>query len=148
MNDIKMSGRVATDVTVRQTASGSKVANYRIAVDRRFKREGQQTADFFNCVVFGKGAEFAEKYLHKGIKIIVSGELRNANWQDSDGKMHYRDEIVVQNHEFCERKGAENQNYQAQNAGGTPAYANTQPRVGADGFMNIPDGVEEELPFS
>ena len=135
MNQVIMSGRIATDVTCRETTNGTKVANYRIAVEKRYKREGQPTADFFNCVVFANGAEFAEKYLKKGMKIIINGELQNDNYQDKEGNMRYRESILVRSHEFCESKGANSTQVQEEK----PAN---------DNLVSISDGMDEELPFN
>ena len=140
MNEVIMSGRLATDVTIRSTSNGANVANYRIAVEKRYKREGGPTADFFNCTVFGKGADFAGKYLKKGTKIIIRGELQNDNYQGRDGQMVYRDSILVQSHEFCESKGAESTR--------SAEATDTKTEAPSDGFMNIPDNLDEELPFA
>ena len=113
------------------------MANYRIAVEKRFKREGQPNADFFNCVVFANGAEFAEKYLRKGMKIIINGELQNDNYQDKEGNMRYRDSILVRSHEFCESKSANSSQTSEQNA----QPVNDTP-------VAIADGMDEELPFN
>ena len=134
MNQVIMSGRIATDVTVRATTTGTMVANYRIAVERRYKKEGQPTADFFNCTVFGNGAEFAEKYLKKGMKIIINGELQNDNYQDKEGNMRYRDSILVRSHEFCESKGTN--------------QAPKEDKPVNDDLVSISDGMDEELPFN
>ena len=137
MNQIIMSGRIATDVACRETTNGTKVANYRIAVEKTYKKEGRPTADFFNCVTYSNNAEFAGKYLKKGMKIIIIGELQNDNYQDKEGKMQYRDAILVRSHEFCESKGANNATAQ------TPAA-----KPENDGFVNIADGMDEDLPFN
>lgn len=139
-----MSGRLTDEVKTNDTSSGGKVAHYRIAVEKRFKREGQPSANFFNCVAFGKTAEFAEKYLKKGMKVIINGELNNDNFKNKDGQMVYRDVIVVSNHEFCESKRSDNGGEAA------PAKESKPPVIteDANGFMNIPEGVEEELPFN
>jgi single-strand DNA-binding protein len=150
-----MMGRLTRDPEVRYSAgsSGTTVANFRIAVDRRFKREGQQDADFFDCVAFGKQAEFVERYIHKGTKVVVSGSMQNDNYQGRDGQMVYRNRIVLDNIEFAESKAASQNNAyvpqepaekQAPRRESRPAPAvNTS----GDGFMNIPDGIDEELPF-
>jgi len=146
MNKVIMMGRLATDVTLRNTQNGNKVANYRIAVDKRYKTEGKPTADFFSCVAFGKTAEFANKYLHKGTKIAISGELQNDNFQDKEGKMVYRDTIVVQSHEFCEPRNS--QSSDGRSAAPQARARQVAPTVDAEGFMNIPEGIDEELPFN
>ena len=139
MNQVVMCGRIATDVVCRETTSGTKVANYRIAVEKSYKKEGRPTADFFNCVTYANNAEFAGKYLKKGMKIIINGELQNDNYQDKEGKMQYRDNILVRNHEFCESKSA-NASQSAQ-----PVQ---EAKPDNDGFMNIADGMDDELPFN
>lgn len=165
MNVCVMMGRFTRDPEVRYGASGNAFARYSIAVDRRFKREGQPDADFFDCVSFGKQAEFVEKYLHKGSKVVISGSIQNNNYQNREGQMVYRDQIVVDSIEFAESKAASQQSQQ--NSGGynarsysSPAapapaqpqqtYRREEPSAGfsSDGFMNIPDGIDEELPFS
>ena len=139
MNQVIMSGRLATDVTCRETTNGTKVANYRIAVEKSYKKDGRPTADFFNCVTYANNAEFAGKYLKKGMKIIINGELQNDNYQDKDGNMQYRDAILVRNHEFCESKSANTSQASAPAQEAKPA---------SDGFVNIADGMDEELPFN
>lgn len=144
MNTIILMGRLTRDPEVRYGgANNTAIARYAIAVDRRFKQEGQPEADFFNLVSFGKQAEFVEKYLRKGTKIVVQGELRNNNYTNKDGQMVYGMEIVANNVEFAESKSAQTNNGFGGNMG-TPA-----PNTNAgDGFMNIPDGIDEELPFN
>ncbi len=161
MNVLVMMGRLTRDPEVRYGASGNAVARFSLAVDRRFKREGQPEADFFNCVTFGRQAEFVEKYLHKGIKVVIQGSLQNDNYQNREGQMVYRDQIVIDNIEFAESKAASQQNAAAYNARpySAPAGQMSEPApaqrretpaadFSGDGFMNIPDGIDEELPFS
>ena len=145
MNKVILMGRLTRDPEVRysQGANATAVARYSLAVDRRFKREGEPTADFINCVSFGKTAEFAEKYLRKGTKILLEGEIRNNNYTGKDGNMVYSDQIIANSIEFAESKNAQSNNGFGGDMG-TPA-----PNTNAgDGFMNIPDGIEEELPFN
>lgn len=97
-------GRLTADPEIRATQSGKTVASYRLAVDRAFKSEGQPEADFINCIAFGKGAEFAEKYLHKGMKIALEGRIQTRSYDDRDGKKVYVTEVIVEHHEFCESK--------------------------------------------
>ena len=138
MNKAILIGRLTRDPEIRysQGESSTTIARYTLAVDRRFKREGdEQTADFISCVAFGKNGEFAEKYLHQGMKIAVTGRIQTGSYE-KDGQKHYTTDIVVEEHDFCESKGT--------STGGT-AQA---PQAGADGFINIPDGVDDEgLPF-
>lgn len=144
MNRLIMMGRLVADPEVRYgAANGSAVANFRIAVDRRFKRDGDPDADFFRITAFGRQAEFAEKYLRKGTKILLEGEIRNNNYTGKDGNMVYSDQIIANSIEFAESKNAQPNNGFGGDMG-TPA-----PNTNAgDGFMNIPDGIEEELPFN
>ena len=117
------------------------IARYSLAVDRRFKREGEPTADFLNCVAFGKNGEFAEKYLKKGIKINVTGHIQTGSYTNRDGQKVYTTDIVVDSSEFCESKATSQQN--------TPQTGSEQPepKVPTDDFVNIPDNIEG-LPFS
>ena len=132
-------GRLCADPEVRysQNENQTAVARYRLAVDRRFKREGDQTADFIPCVAFGKAAQFAEYYLHRGTKIIITGRIQTGSYTNKDGQKIYTTDVVVEEHEFAESKGAS-----AGNNG------NTQRAADSDGFMNIPDDIGEELPFN
>lgn len=142
MNKLIMMGRLVADPEVRYGgANNTAVANFRIAVDRRFKRDGDPDADFFRITALGKQGEFAEKYLRKGTKILLEGEIRNNNYTNKDGNMVYQDQIIANSIEFAESKSAQSNNGFASEA---PA-----PNTSAgDGFMNIPDGIEEELPFN
>lgn len=106
MNKVILIGRLCTDVELRRTSSGKAVANYRLAVDRQFKQEGQPDADFLNCVAFANQGEFAEKHLHKGMKIAVEGRIQTRSYEDKDSKKVYVTEIVVDRHEFCESKNS------------------------------------------
>ena len=132
-------GRLTRDPEVRYSQSGSAVANFSVAIDRRYKRDGETTADFFNCTAFGKTGEFAEKYLHKGIKVVIEGELQNNNYEDKNGTKHYSVQIIVNQIEFAESKSSQTNNDTAEPETNAPAD---------DGFMNIPDGIDEELPFA
>lgn len=136
MNKVTLIGRLTKDPEVRysQGENTTAIARYSLAVDRRYKREGEPDADFINCVAFSKHGEFAEKYLRKGMKIAVSGRIQTGSYTDKDGKKVYTTDIVVEEHFFCESK---NQDAPAQE----PAQSS------GDGFMNIPDGMEDELPF-
>lgn len=135
MNKVILSGRICADPEVRYTqgATPTAVARYRLAVDRRFKKEGEQTADFIGCVAFGKQGEFVEKYLRKGMKILVTGRIQTGNYTNKDGQKVYTTDIVVDEHEFCESKSNE-----------TSAPAQT-PTAGAE-FMQVPDDLDD-LPF-
>ena len=156
MNVVVMMGRLTRDPDIRYSTgeNASAIAHYRLAVDRRFKREGQPDADFFDCVVFGRGAEFAEKYLHQGTKIVISGRLQNDNYQGRDGQMVYRTQIVVDNQEFAESKAASQQSASSYvppvdaQASANETTTNEAAQPAGDGFMNIPDGIDEQLPFN
>lgn len=132
-------GRLTKDPDVRYS-QGEKpmaIARYTLAVDRKFKRDGEASADFINCIAFGKNGEFAEKYLHKGIKILVEGRWQSGSYTNRDGQKVYTNDCVVESCEFAESKNA-NQSERPQPA----------PQTDSDGFMSIPDGIDEELPFN
>lgn len=140
MNKVVLIGRATKDPEVRYTqgANASAIARYTLAVDRRFKKEGEANADFINCVAFGKSGEFAEKYLRKGTKIAVIGRIQTGSYE-KDGRKVYTTDVVIEEHEFVESKATENKQDDV------PTFAPTN----SDGFMSIPDGLEmEELPFN
>lgn len=147
MNKVILMGRLTRDPSVTYT-SGSEskaVARYTLAVDRRYKRQGdEQTADFINCVVFGKGAEFAETYLRQGIKILVTGRIQTGSYTNKDGQKVYTTDIVVEEQEFAESKAANQQNESSNQSKSSP----TRPEeAGGDGFMDMTEYEQEELPF-
>ena len=124
------------------------IARYTLAVDRRFKRDGEATADFISCVAFGRAAEFAERYFRQGIRIVVSGRIQTGSYTNRDGNKVYTTDVVVEEQEFAEST-AERDSHVGQVASmGAPAPTPTPSMASADGFMNIPDGIDEELPFS
>lgn len=146
MNKVILMGRLTRDPDVRysQTANGSMaVARYTLAVDRRFKKDGEANADFISCVAFGKVGEFAEKYLHQGTKIVVEGRIQTGSYTNKDGNKVYTTDIYVENCEFAESKATSEQN------GVNTAPARPKPsNVDTDGFMTIPDNVDDDgLPF-
>ena len=147
MNKVILMGRLTRDPEVRysQGENPMAIARYTLAVDRRFNRNGDEnTADFIGCVAFGRQAEFAEKYLHKGIKMLVSGRIQTGSYTNKDGVRVYTTDVVVEDQEFAESKNAS-----SAQAGGYSAPDNRQaPASISDGFMNIPDGIDEELPFN
>ena len=145
MNKVILMGRLTRDPEVRYS-NDLAVATFSIAVDRRFKREGQPEADFFDCTAFRKTAEFIEKYLHKGTKVVLDGELQNDNYTNKEGQKVYRTRIMVNQIEFAESKAA-SQSGAAQIPSGDPGPSAPVSGSG-DGFMSIPEGVDEELPFS
>lgn len=152
MNKVILIGRLCADPEVRysQNQNQTAVARYRLAVDRRFKREGEQTADFISCVTFGKVAEFAEKYLLQGTKIAITGRIQTGSYTNKDGQKIYTTDIVVEEQEFAESKnaGGNNGGYSAPQHNNPDPSANTSDLGSADGFMNIPDDIGEELPFN
>jgi len=144
INRVVLVGRLTRDPELRTTGSGISVATFTLAVDRQFTNsQGERGADFISCVAFGKNGEFAEKYLHKGTKIAVEGRIQTGSYTNKDGVKVYTTDVVVESQEFAESKNA-----QSGNGGSEGGYANSQqPQADADGFMNIPDGIEE-LPFT
>ena len=143
MNKVILMGRLTRDPEVRysQGDNAMAIARYTLAVDRRFNRNNNDgaTADFLNCVAFGRSAEFAERYLRKGIKIVVTGRIQTGSYVNKDGVKVYTTDIVVEDQEFAESKATSQQNQQKPSG---PAPDNS------DGFMNIPDGIDEVLPFN
>lgn len=144
MNKVILMGRLTRDPEVRYTSGENALAvgRFSLAVDRRFKRQGEeQTADFISCVTFGKTAEFVEKYLRQGTKITVSGRIQTGSYTNKDGQKVYTTDVVLDEVEFAESKNASQQNGGEQVPGRMP--------TDADGFMNIPDGLaDDELPFN
>ena len=145
MNKVVLMGRLTRDPEVRysQGENALAIARYTLAVDRRFKRDGEQSADFINCVVFGKSAEFTERYFRQGMRVTICGRIQTGSYTNKDGVKVYTTEVVVEEQEFAESKNAsaESNPYQAAPAPAPSANA-------GDGFMNIPDGIDEELPFN
>lgn len=140
MNKVILMGRLTRDPDVRYTGEGNSmaVARYTLAVDRRFKREGEPTADFINCVAFGKSAEFVDKYLHKGTKMVVSGRLQTGSYTNKDGQKVYTTDVIIEEQEFAESKSA---------SAGSATSAPTGQKDTS--FMNVPDDLgSEELPFN
>jgi len=138
MNKVILIGRLTRDPDVRysQGENPTAIVKYTLAVDRRFVRGGDEAnADFIGCVAFGKSGEFAEKYLRKGTKIAVSGRIQTGSYTNKDNAKIYTTEVVVEDHEFCESKGS---------GGGDGRVESST----SDGFMNIPDGIDEDLPFN
>ena len=162
MNRVILMGRLTRDPDIRYSSgeNGMQIARYTLAVDRRTRRqEGQPTADFISCVAFGRSAEFAERYLHKGIKIAITGRIQTGSYTNRDGNKVYTTDVIVEDQEFAESKNASDANSQAYGGGydraPAPDYGASAPAAAApapaddqsDGFMNIPDGIDEELPF-
>ena len=141
MNKVILMGRLTRDPDVRYTQGEEPmaIARFTLAVDRRGKRDGEASADFPSCVCFRRTAEFIEKYAHQGTKLVVVGRIQTGSYTNRDGQKVYTTDVVVEEAEFAESKAAADRNTQK-----TPPPS---PDTGADGFMNIPDGIEEELPF-
>ncbi len=145
MNRVVLMGRLTRDPDIRYTQGDNSmcIARYTLAVDRRFSRNNNdgQSADFIPCVAFGKAGEHAEKYYRKGIKVAVSGRIQTGSYTNKDGQKVYTTEVVVEDQEFAESK----------NAGGTDSSyqrAGSAPDNGDDGFMNIAEGIDDEMPFT
>ena len=151
MNKAILMGRVTKDPEVRYTQGDNQmaIARYTLAVDRRFNRSGDEnTADFIPCVAFGKSAEFAEKYLRKGTKLVVTGRIQTGSYTNKEGVKVYTTDVVVEDQEFAESKNSSsNSNYES-NFGDMSSRQSQAPMAASDGFMNIPDGIDEELPFN
>ena len=152
MNKVILMGRLTRDPDVRYTQGVEPmcIARYTLAVDRKgANQEGQQTADFISCVAFAKAAEFSEKYLRQGMKIAVSGRIQTGSYTNRDGKKVYTTDVVVEEQEFAESKNAQTGGTsQVANVVGQPARTEQQSMTDAEGFMQIPDGIDEELPFN
>ena len=138
MNKVILMGRLTRDPDVRYSSGdgSTAVARYTLAVDRRFHRDGDATADFIGCVAFGHQAEFAEKYLRQGTKIAITGRIQTGSYTNREGRKVYTADVVVEEQEFAEGKNAE-----------CPREQGTTPQANTDGFMTIPDGVDEDIPF-
>lgn len=145
MNKVILMGRLTKDPEVKYTQgeNPTAIARYSLAVDRRFAKRNQQdaqTADFINIVAFGKAGEFAEKYLKKGTKVVITGRIQTGSYTNKDGQKVYTTDIVAEDQEFAESK-----NY---SQGNSPQHTSDSPSVVPDGLMDIPDGIPEELPFN
>ena len=131
---------------IHRVTGATAVVRYTVAVDRRFKRDGEPTADFIPCVVFGRSAEFAEKYFRQGMRISVSGRIQTGSYTNKDGVRVYTTEVIVEDQEFAESRAESEANRSSFQSSPAPGPA---PSIDAgDGFMNIPDGIDEELPFN
>ena len=150
MNKVILMGRLTRDPEIRYSSGNepTAIARYTLAVDRRYTRQGDdQTADFINCVVFGRGAEFAENYLHQGTKIVATGRIQTGSYTNKEGNRVYTTEVVVEEQEFAESKAVA---AQSENSGSSTGNTQRPAPVSdpGDGFMDIPDAIEEELPFN
>lgn len=138
MNKVILMGRLTRDPEVRYSAgdNSTAVARYTLAVNRRFKRDNEPTADFVPCVAFGKAAEFTEKWFRQGMQVAISGRIQTGSYTNREGRKIYTTEVVLEEQEFAESKRESQQGQQA------------PPKYDGDGFMNIPEGIDEELPFN
>ena len=155
MNKVILCGRLTKDPEVRYSQGGEPmaIARYTLAVDRRRGRnngDGEQTADFISCVAFGRSGEFAEKYLKKGTKMLITGRIQTGSYTNKDGVKVYTTEVVVEEQEFAESKNASSNggSYSDNYSNASAPASDPAPTAAGDGFMNIPDGIEEELPFN
>lgn len=148
MNKVILMGRLTRDPEVRYSSGENAlaIARYTLAVDRRFHKDNEASADFIGCVAFGKGGEFAEKYLKQGIKIVVTGRIQTGSYTNREGQKVYTTEIVVEDQEFAESKAASQNN--SQTSTGSRQQPPPPMPTNKDGFMQIPDGIDEELPFN
>lgn len=149
MNKVILMGRLTRDPEVRYSQGNEQlaIARYTLAVDRRYSKNGDQTADFISCVAFGRSAEFAEKYLKKGTKILATGRIQTGSYTNKDGNKVYTTDVVIEEQEFAESKGssssASGDGYQPATSGSAQGSASAS----AEGFMSIPEGIEDDLPF-
>lgn len=144
MNNVSLVGRLVHDPEVRYGQNESvSVAKFSLAVERRFKREGDPTVDFLNCTVFGKSAEFTEKYFRKGMRVAITGRIKTGSYKNKDGHTVYTTEIIVESQEIAQSKSESNESSTSSNAeAGKSPYGSS-----GDDFMSIPEGAEDELPF-
>ena len=166
MNKVILMGRLTRDPDVRYSAGEQQqaFARYTLAVDRRVRRDNNdpnaQTADFISCVAFGRSAQFAEQYLHKGTKVVVTGRIQTGSYTNRDGQKVYTTDVVVEDQEFAESKAAA-ERYDSGQQGSSQAASYTSPapsqaspapaptsEIGDGGFINIPEGIDQELPFN
>ena len=150
MNKVILMGRLTRDPEVRYSAGENAlaIARYTLAVDRRFRRDGEASADFIQCVSFGRTAEFAEKYFRQGLKIAVTGRIQTGSYTNRDGQKVYTTEVVVEDQEFAESKASSDSYAASHPRTSAPEASMPNPGTAAEGFMNIPDGIDEELPFN
>ena len=150
MNKVILMGRLTRDPEVRYSSgeTATAVARFTLAVDRRFaRRDSEQTADFIGCVAFGRNAEFIEKYFHQGMRVTICGRIQTGSYTNRDGNKVYTTDVVVEEQEFAESKAASDAN-RSMGGGYQAAPAPSPMGAAGDGFMNIPDGIDEELPFN
>ena len=145
MNRVILMGRLTRDPEVRYGQNESvSVAKFSLAVERKWKRDGEPTVDFINCTVFGKSAEFTEKYFRKGMRVAITGRIQTGSYKNKDGQTVFTTEIIVESQEIAQSKSESNESSTAINAeAGKSPYGSS-----GDDFMSIPEGAEDELPFS
>lgn len=145
MNNVSLVGRLVRDPEVRYGQNESvSVAKFSLAVERKWKRDGEPTVDFINCTVFGKSAEFTEKYFRKGMRVAITGRIQTGSYKNKDGQTVFTTEIIVESQEIAQSKSESNESSIASNAeAGKSPYGSS-----GDDFMSIPEGAEDELPFS
>ncbi len=145
MNNVSLVGRLVRDPEVRYGQNESvSVAKFSLAVERKWKRDGEPTVDFINCTVFGKSAEFTEKYFRKGMRVAITGRIQTGSYKNKDGQTVFTTEIIVESQEIAQSKSESNESSTASNAeAGKSPYGSS-----GDDFMSIPEGAEDELPFS
>lgn len=143
MNKVILMGRLTRDPEVRYSAGDNSmaIARYTLAVDRRIRKENEANADFIGCIAFGRNAEFAEQYFRQGMRVVITGRIQTGSYTNRDGNKVYTTDVVIEDQEFAESKATSENNSMYRSAGRGKA-ADT-----GDGFMNIPDGIDEELPF-
>jgi single-strand DNA-binding protein len=145
MNKVMLVGRLTRDPDFK-TTQNSSYCRFSIAVDRRFKQDGQPEADFPSIVAWGKTAEFVDKYFHKGMKIGIEGRIQTGSYQNREGQTVYTTDVVAEAVEFVESKNSSQNSGNGSN--GSHTQSQTPPQTTDDGWMNIPEGSEEELPFN
>lgn len=145
MNNVSLVGRLVRDPEVRYGQNESvSVAKFSLAVERKWKRDGEPTVDFINCTVFGKSAEFTEKYFRKGMRVAITGRIQTGSYKNKDGQTIFTTEIIVESQEIAQSKSESNESSTSSNAeAGKSPYGSS-----GDDFMSIPEGAEDELPFS
>lgn len=151
MNKVMLMGRLTRDPEIRtaQNNDSMTLARFTLAVDRRFRRDGEATADFINCVAFGRNAEFAEKYLRKGIKVVIIGRIQTNSYTNREGKKVYMTDVIVDEQEFAESRTTIENNQSQNNARASqPRQSRPAPREEEEDFMNIPEGIDDNLPFN
>lgn len=146
MNKVILMGRITRDAEIRYTQGekSTAIARFSLAVDRRFKKDNdEQNTDFISCIAFGKIAEFLEKFGRKGTKFVVDGRIQTGSYNNKDGQKVYTTDVVVENIEFAESKNSSGSGGSTNQPAPSPSSSSA-----GDGFMNIPDGIDEELPFN